>query len=383
MTISRTWNPSRIKTIAAEVKAIAENSRDYIVPRANLSALATADGLGVQVALPSGESAIYTPSRHAVRQLGQTLQMSGHYIKRLQASDGPGYVELLAHNLQTLLELEPNKSHMVRTVGDRARAVLSDSFRTVDNWDILKASLQAVSQAGGEVWNLRHDDDGGCFRFQAWNPEVREQLKMDRPHEIFRPGKDDGEAFLYPVISVGNSELGTGSTFGSIGFLDGICSNTCIWSRQVAKVHLGAKKDAGEYLASDETRRLESQMVVSQIRDLIKTAFSPEAFRTFVSKVEASMGREVPTEVKATQLVSAASKLFKLDDSLAEGLLESFLTRGDKTAYGLASAVNSLARPESGIEIADAAAVELEETAGKIMQLGDKAWGQLLASASA
>ena len=372
MTISRTWNPSRIKSIAAEVKAISENSRDYIVPRANLSALSTPDGLGIQLQLPNGEPQIYTPSQHAIRQLGQTLQMSGHYIKRLQAGDGQGYRDLLAHNLQTLLGLEPDRSHMIRTVGDRARAVLSDSFRTVDNWDILKASLQAVSQAGGEVWNLRHDDDGGCFRFQAWNPQVREQLKMERPHHIFRPGKDDGDAFLYPVISVGNSELGTGSTFGSIGFLDGICSNTCIWSREVAKVHLGRKKDAGEYLASDETRKLESQMVVSQIRDLIRTAFSPEAFRAFVDKVEASMGREVPSEVKATQLVSATSKLFKLDDSLAEGLLESFLTRGDKSAYGLASAVNSLARPESGIEICDATAVELEETAGKIMQLGDK-----------
>jgi hypothetical protein len=381
MTISRTWNPDRIKQIAQEVQAISRDSRDYIVPREQLSAInLPGEGLALQINLPGGEPSLYHPSAHATRQLAQTLQMSGHYVKRLQAS---GYSDLLAHNLQELLRREPDRSHMVRTVGERARAVLSDSFRTVDNWDVLKASLQAVQQAGGEVWNLRHDNDGGTFRFQAWNPAIREQLKMERAHDIFRPGKDDGEPFLYPVISVGNSELGTGSTFGSIGFIDGICSNTCIWSREVAKVHLGRKKDAGEYLASDETRALESQMVVSQIRDLIRTAFNPEAFQAFVRKVEASMGREVPQEVKATQLVTATCKLHKLPDEHAEALLESFLQRGDRSCYGLASAVNSLARPESGIKVSDSLAVELEETAGAIMQMGNKVWGQLLATASA
>lgn len=380
MSISRTWEPSRIQEIANQVRAIASDSRDYIVPREQLAAVNTSEGLAIQINLPGGEPSLYTPSNHATRQLAQTLQMSGHYVKRLQAS---GYSDLLAHNLNELLTRESDRSHMVRTVGTRARAVLSDSFRTVDNWDILKASLQAVAEAGGEVWNLRHDNDGGTFRFQAWNPEVREKLKMERPHSIVRPGAGDGDPFLYPVISVGNSELGTGSTFGSIGFLDGICSNTCIWSREVAKVHLGRKKDAGEYLASDETRRLESAMVVSQIRDLIKTAFSPEAFRAFVGKVEASMGREVPSEVKATQLVTAAVKMHKLPDEYAEALLESFLQRGDRSAYGLASAVNSLARPDSGIDVRDAVAVELEETAGVIMQMGDAAWRGLLATASA
>lgn len=379
---ARTWNPARIKQIAQTVKEISETSRDFIAPRSAMDVVNTSEGVAISLDL-GGETSLYTPSNHAIRQLASSLKMSGHYVSRLRKENGQGYRDLLAHNLSTLLQLEEDRSHMVRTYGGKARAVLSDSYRAVDNWDVLKATLQAVSQAGGEVWNLRHDDDGGTFRVQAWNPAVREALKMDRAHDIFRPGADDGDAFLYPMISVGNSELGTGSTFGSVGFLDGICSNTCVWSREVAKVHLGRKKDAGEYLASDETRRLESQMIVSQIRDLITTAFSPEAFRAFVDKVERSMGLEVPKETKVAKLIEATSKLHGLSDDLAENLLESFLQRGDRSAYGLASAVNSLARPQSGVEITDSQAVELEEVAGKIMQATDKQWGKLLAAAAA
>ena len=380
-TISR-WEPSRISAIAKDVRDISENSRDYIVPRSALSAIDTPEGIALQFTKPDGDIGTYVPSPHAIRQLGSSLRMSGNYISRLRDAGSAGHLALLALNLRTLLQLEPGKSHMVRTISNRARAVLSDSYKTVDNWSILKSALQAVSAAGGEVWNLRHDLDGGLFRFQAWNPEVREMMK-ERPNTIIRPGQDGGDPYLYPVISVGNSETGTGASDASIGTLDGFCSNTMLWSKEVARVHLGRKKDAGEYLASDETRQLEGQMVVSQISDLIKTAFSPNAFSELVRKINASKDLEIPSDVKMVKLVNATCKLHGISDDLAENMLESFLARGDRSAYGLGSAVNSLARPQAGIKLSDSQAVSLEETAGNIMRMNSRSWGSLLALASA
>ena len=151
-----TWSPDKLRAVKAEIDKIQSTKKDIIIHRQNMSIDLVDDSIGVVANIPNRERFTLTP--HALRQLGQRLQLSGHYIKRLQAA---GFSDLLQHNLQELLSREADRAHMLRTFDGKLRAVLSDAYRPVDNGDILSAVIGPLTQAGFEVWDLKHDHDGG------------------------------------------------------------------------------------------------------------------------------------------------------------------------------------------------------------------------------
>lgn len=377
MQITNTFDPARIDKIARQVKHMADNSRDFVVDRRNMK-LALVDG---QLCLSVGgmdNPELFATTRRSLRQLCGTLKLPVRYADRLTDE---GHSDLLIENVNTLFARE-HKIHMVRTLDSDCRAFLSSSYKTISNYDVLKVAASEATKVGGELWDLRLDDDGGHFRTLIVNKDVRGQVNTDRNFNgrwRWRP-EDHGDPYLYPAVTIGNSETGEGSYFADLSLLNGICCNFFVWERKLAKVHLGAKKEAvGELVFSEETRAAESELVLARTRDVLRAAFDPVRFKAICDKINETTTRNIPEEAKATEVVNATLKLCKLHEEHAEMVLEHFLRSGDKTQFGLANALNEAVNPENRPgSMGDALASSFEDAAGLVLGLSERRFNTLV-----
>lgn len=377
MQITNTFDPARIRKIMERIKSIQNDSKDFVADRKNLS-LRQADGDLCLVVGGQEVPEMFCMGRRALRQLLSTLSIPVRYADRLEQA---GHRDLLIDNANTLLDRE-EKRHMVRTLGGSARAILSDRYRPIDNYDVLKVIASESAKVGGELWDLRCDHDGGEFRALLVNDKVREQVNTDRDFGgrwRWSPA-DRGDPYMYPAVTIRNSETGEGSFNASLSLLNGICCNFFVWEKSVTQVHLGAQKEVGELIASDETRHREGQLILSRTRDVLHAAFDPEKFREIAAKVNETTKRNLPEEAKATEVVNATIKLCGLHEEHAEMVLEQFLTFGDRTQFGLANALNEIVNPENrNPKMSDEDVSAFEDAAGQVLALDAKAFGKLVA----
>jgi hypothetical protein len=92
------------------------------------------------------QETLLRPTATADADLAKKLDIPLPYLRRLRAEQ----IGLYDANVNTWLGDEPERRFLVRGLSDRpagigvARAVLSDSYKVVDNLDVLMAALQGI-----------------------------------------------------------------------------------------------------------------------------------------------------------------------------------------------------------------------------------------------
>lgn len=377
MEITNTFSKTRITQIAQQVKLMEDTARDIVADRKQLALVKTPDtGLCITVGGMDNPE-MFAVTRRALRQTCSSLKLPLRYADRLIEA---GHTDLLIDNVNRLFVREP-KRHMIRTLDGAARALLSDRYRAISNYDVLKVVANEIGKIGGELWDLRCDDDGGQFRALVVNKDVKEQVNMDRDFGgrwRWSP-TDRGDPFLYPAVTIRNSETGEGSYDCSLSLLNGICCNYFVWEKAITQVHLGKAKGVGELVFSEESQGLEAQLIVSRTRDVLRAAFDPEKFRAIANKVNETTTRNLPDDAKATEVVNAAVKLCGMHEEHAEMVLELFLGLGDRTQFGLANAFNEAVNPANRDPvIMDDEVSMFEDAAGQLLALDAKKFGALV-----
>lgn len=372
------FHPERQAEIAATVKRISETKRDYVLDRSAMQLVSADNELTLKVDVPANGEPAHTEllslRRKALTQLAGTLKLPVRYLDRLVEA---GHHDLVAHQVSELLRREP-KRHLLRTVDGRARALLSDSYRCVDNFDLLTVALQEFKALGVDVWDLRHSDDGDSFRVLGVAPAITDVIRDDRPgdHRVRRFG-DDGNV-VHPMISISNSETGGGRILAQPSLLEAYCANGYVVAKGFARVHVGRKaEDVGELFYSDQTKRLAGDLIVSQIRDLIRKTFDADAFKAIIAQANDATQRMI--EDKPTERIDAAVGKLGIHPEHRDALLEEFFSGGDKSQKGLAAAITALANPERRGDMADDLVSELEEIGGQVLMADAKEFQSLIA----
>lgn len=375
--IDLTYNADRIRRIAKEVQEVASSKRDYVADRKAMAVQVVDGALALRLEdLPQADGSratdLFEVSRGALQDLAGTLDIPTRYLERLQER---GHADLAASSMTTLLQREP-KRHLVRTLKGRCRAVLSDSYRCLDNADLLGVALQVLEPLGAQVWDLRHEEDGGSFSCIAVHPGVAEAIRDDVPgaHQIRR--LDGNPDIVYPGIKLSNSETGGGRWSASPFMFRAACRNGMTMTQAIGQVHLGRKREAlGEIVYSDETKRMEDEVIIRKTREVIASTFDRERFKRTVEALNATT--QVVIE-KPTEAVDAAIKVLGLPQEYREAILENLLASRDKTQFGLAQAVTALANPENMAGKADSMLDLLEAAGGKILEASPKQFATLV-----
>lgn len=395
------FSKERINQIAGEVKRRSKARKDFIVDRANMSVVQADGALNLSIPNPDNPAfgQMFEFRRGSLTQLAGALDLPIKYLDRLAKN---GHTDLLAKNLNTLLTRECTRTVRKQTIRHRQRvrvlevngiervdAVLSDSYRCLDNYDLFAIVLQQFKgmEAEGfpmpQIWDLRLTDDE--FRMTAVAPHISGQVSLDR---TFDPGDgwmsrwhdEDGDV-LNAAITISNSETGRGGLNARPSILRKVCANFCVWADGVAQVHLGKRADEeGQVFISEETKKQEDKVVWMKIRDTIKNTFDPEQFQIRLDQINQTTKVTVPS---ATEAVTAAIQTFGLPEEHKEAILEEFLTMGDKSQYGLVQAITAQVNPQARetAELTEEKLNLFEDVGGKILGMSEKAFHGMLAVA--
>ena len=299
-----------------ELKRQRETRRDLIVDSRTLTAVAEPERMVIDI--PKYGAHPLTPWAHD--QLSEKVQIPQKYYSRM--IDAKNF-DLLADNVNAWLPTEDRR--MIRILDGNIRAILSDRYRVLDNYDLVFLALDEFTKAGAEVHKLNLTESH--LFVKAVTPRLKGEI---RPGDIVQGG-----------LIIKNSEVGA-SRFAVEPFVLRLkCTNGLVISQGYSRVHLGKRKEEGEFNWSSETINLENQAIWSAVRDVIQQTFDPANFEAVIAKLKNNAETPVNTPVQAVNNVVTA---IGLTEATKEMLLKNFLEEKDYTQWGMTNALTATAR---------------------------------------
>jgi hypothetical protein len=310
-----------------ELKRQRETRKYLIVDSHSLKAVAEPERIVIDVPKYGG----YPLTQWAHGQLAEKVQIPQKYYSRML--DAKNY-RLLADNVNTWLPTEDKR--MIRILDGNVRAILSDRYRVLDNYDLVFLALDEFAKSGAEVHKLNLTESH--LFVKAVTPLLQGEV---RPGDVVQGG-----------LVIRNSEVGA-SRFAVEPFVLRLkCTNGLIVSEGYSRVHLGKRKEEGEFNWSSETIYHENQAIWSAVRDVIKQTFDPANFESIVKRLKSNAETPVSAPVQAVDNIVIHTGL---SETTKEMLLRNFLEDKDYTQWGLTNALTATARqlpePEDQVEL--------------------------------
>ena len=180
-----------LQELAIELDRQREAKKDLIVDTGVLSMDTGETGLALQVAGRDMASQ-FGVNEIAHRQIGQHLKIPAVYYDRMRAE----YPELLVQNVNSWFARSTGTRRMLRTLDGTARALLSDRYRRIDNFEIANAVLPIIGSMEGAGVESCELTDSRMY-LKVVNPRVTAEV---RKGDIVQAG-----------VIISNSEVGMGS----------------------------------------------------------------------------------------------------------------------------------------------------------------------------
>jgi len=221
-----------------------------------------------------------------------------------------------------------------------ARAILSDRYNVIDNFDVLFATLEAVKASG---LNLKIEDNG-CdlteskmyIRFVAPDVEINApELLKNYKSPKGNGGVGDG---IITGFVITNSELGQGSFSISPRAVVLKCQNGMVFKNDAfGKVHLGSKMEQFSQIDwSEETKRKNYELIMAQVKDAVKQFTSEDFLRKKISELNEYSEIELTHPIETVKNVS---RFLNITEEKEKNILDFFMRGGDFTAMGVSQAL--------------------------------------------
>lgn len=232
-----------------------------------------------------------------------------------------------------------------------ARAFLSDTYKVMDNLDVLMASLDGVREAGVAV-NI----DGGdltdrrmVLRLVAPEVQALAPVLLRGYRSPFSGASGDENPTVFAGFQISNSEVGNGAFSITPRLVVQVCNNGMTITKDAMRsVHLGGKMDEGIIRWSDETQQRNLALVKSQTRDAVRTFLDTDYMTRVIQRAEAA-AEEAVTVVEHVRTIT---KPLGYTDEQIDGIMGHFVRGGQMTRGGVANAITSYAQT---VEDGDAA----------------------------
>lgn len=332
--------------LAAEIQRQTESKRDFV---ASTTALSLHSNGHSELKIDGVENS-FAVTNLAHQQIAQRLAIPQKYYDRLQKE----HPALLDTNVNTLFK-ESDERRMVRTLDGKARALLSDRYRRLDNFDLAQAVLPELVEKQ--------------LRFESCDITERKiYLKVISPRtELEVKVGDPVQAGL--VIS--NSEVGLGAVKVEPLVYRLVCTNGMIATDFAQrKYHVGRTNDGEDAyeLFRDETLAADDRAFWMKVVDTIRAVLSADGFRKIVERLrEATEQKITGSPVKAVEVLANRFRLSKDEQS---NVLTHLIEGGSLSAYGLMNAVTRTAQDAESYD----RATEMEAMGGAVITLPPSDW---------
>lgn len=308
-----------------------------------------------------GQPEPFQVSDHMHSQIAARLDIPAKFYQRLRKEQP----DMLDYNVNQLFQRK-SETRMVRLMGNRARAFLSDRYMRRDHIDlmnyVLPDLLNAQKELGLEIASCQITERKLYIKFVT--PKLRGDV---RPGDPIEAGG---------IIS--NSEIGEGylEVYPFVKRL--ICMNGAIIEEYgQRRAHVGKRVSIEEEaleLYSDETLMADDHAYWLKIRDSIRTVLQPDRFQILLNKMQHAAQAPITRPVNLVVEELAQRHAFNQDeqDQILRNLVEGGI---GFTQWGLANAVTQVANDTPDYDHA----TELERIGGTIIQLPASEWRAIAA----
>jgi len=348
------YNEAQLPGFISELDRIASTARDFNVSTDH-DGFEIDDNLNMRI----GDSR-FQITNHCHSQIASKVKIPKRYYDRMMV-EAP---ELLRENIQHWFKNEP-KETFVRTVDGRARAILSSSYRPLDNFDLISAVSPTLTN------NKVMIKQAAITERRMYIKGVTERLTADiRVGDMVQAG-----------IIISNSEVGSGSLKIEPLIWRLVCQNGLITSHAIRKYHLGSKfgNDDGitEFL-KDETMKAIDSAFWMKVRDIVEGTFSRDIFEAEIDKLRDSADRKI--EANPAKLIELTDQRIgsQFREHESKSILRSLMSHGDMTCWGLTNAMTEIAKESSSYD----RQVELERLANRVINLTNAEWEVMMENAN-
>jgi len=312
---------------------------------------------------------IYLPTAICDDGLADKFGIPPGYLARLRNKNLTSYDQ----NVNGWLTHEDyaGKNYLVRclrnddqTVGV-ARAFLSDSYKPIDNLDVLMTILEGVQAAGVDcdVESCDLSDRRMYIRIRAEGIAVNalELVKNYRSPFSGKSGKD--LPMVFAGLEASNSEVGHGAFSIAPRVILQVCDNGAVSRADaIRSQHLGGKLEPGQIVWSDETQAKNLELIKSKTVDAVRQFLSPEWVQKTVDEMSAQAGIEIN---KPEDVIKHVATKLRYSEAQQDDILSMFIKGADPTTGGVMQAVTASAQNQTN---ADTAA-DMEADALRVLSL--------------
>lgn len=334
----------QINDLVQRIVADAKSKKDFIVPATGVTVL---DGERM-----TWGTETMPLNQHAIGQLSTYLGVPTRFVDRLR-TDAPDLISVV---MNRLLSTKPDDRRMLRTLGGRIRAVMSDQYRRLDHEDVAERTLPLIEEAGYEIRSANVTESK--LYIHVVSPRSEGEIRVGDPVRF--------------GWMISNSEVGQGSLSMQL-FIEYLrCTNgMTIPEFSKKRAHIGGRAEASETFlvkASSETLKASDDALWLGVRDHIREFSSPAGIKRVMDRLKEHT--EAPVTGDPTAVIEALGNKFLLNQDEKKSVLYSYLETGDKTRWGLANAVTFLANSEGDYD----RAVDLERIGGEVLMTNASEW---------
>lgn len=369
-------------TLSETLKSVRTRSFDVVMPASKIQVQGTnilVEGITEPVLFDDGVTdvnGLYTPTNVADEGIAAKLDIPLSHLRKcrnlapsLYEAEVKTWLDLDAQIQAAIKEKRGERKFLLRCLrADDSRigilrAFLSDSYKAIDNLDVLIAVLKGIQQAGIEDPIIDADLTerrmivrvvvpqmaivAEEFLKDYRNPFTGEQmLRGWTPQRLREVAEREGHKAINNLIFAGfvviNSESG-GSRFRLIPrIVVGACTNGLqLVAEAVNKTHLGAQMDEGVVQWSTETQETNLKLITSQATDTVRAFLDTSFLQDQVDKLTEKAALEVSNP---TVVIPTVSKKLGFTQAQTDLILEHFIRGGQTTAGGVAQAITSAAQ---------------------------------------
>ena len=318
---------------------------------------------------------ILNVNQHCFDQIAQKAEIATPTARRLQQN----YPREMDNLINAIWQKE-NSKRMIRTFDNSnslspfnydnhtgtARAFLSDKFKTFDNSDLLESALPTLgeSDASWKIVNYANTDKKLYIRLKS------EVIQSDA-------GLND---LMAHGIGISNSETGSGSVavFGIAWTL--ACLNGMQTENVTRKAHITSARDGDTWnVLTDETKRADNHSLKLQLRDIVSSYASRDAFDENIEKMKKA--KEDVVNVPINESVENLGKVLTLSKKETSNVLEGLLQTIGQSGYEQNQKVNRATLVNACTAVGNTAEPDnvdfWQRLGGKVLNLGKTDWNRV------
>ena len=356
--VKLTANSLDANSFAQKVSENHYKIRDFVADPRDIRIATDGPGSLLTLAGVSGETGdlIQFPvNPHAHTQLSEFCGIPAAYYRRMQGEQHG----LLDNSVHTWLDGLSGRPRMIRTLDGKVRAVLSNRYRRIDNYDVANTVMPVLIEAGATFRRLHVTEESMIIQavFTEKIADVQE-----------------GDTIMLGV-TIENNEVGNGSASIMpmslrLYCMNGATHNDLGHKRQHVGTKLGGDGDPSEIYA-DDTLKASDEALMLQLRDVTRRACSDTLLQTITADFQRALS--VPITTAPINAVTELGSRKSLNESEQAGVLQHLLAGGTFTQYSM---VQAITRTAQDIEDGHRAS-ELETIGGDILALAGAEFAQI------